>query len=306
MLWDPSAPSEAPLYILARWLQFSAVVVCIGALLFPYAIERATRFAIGHRTAEAMRSRVHLVAVVSALAALTGSILRLVMQRAGLNAALAPEVVPWRDLVSGMGGASFWLQLGATTLVLAGGRSGWRAALATLCAIPAISLAPGFAGHAAAGNPLALALGADAIHMLAAGSWIGMLIVLLVAAIPVVRDHEPGMTAPATRSMVGAFSPVALLSVALLAASGVYAGWRLVGTWEALLTTRYGHALIAKLVLVTFILSVGAANWLRFGPGSGTTHGASRFRASAWSEVLIAILIILVTAALTGRPSPRE
>jgi len=307
MLWDPSSPSEAPLYILVRWLSFSAIVLAIGALLFPRVMRTALRPVVTDETAGAVDAAIRRIVMASALAVAGAALIRLVMQRAMLNAAFAPDVTPWGDVLGGAFGAGFWLQLagGLLAVVASGRRDAVRTSIAIL-AIAAMAVSPGLSGHAAAGSPIALTLAADAIHMVAAGAWVGVLAVLILVALPVVRVREPEASGLATPAMVAAFSPVALGSVALLAISGVYAAWRLVGSFDALFSTRYGAALLVKVVLLLMIFAIGAVNWRRLGPASGTTGGAVRFRRAASAELAVAILVLLVTAALVGRPTPLE
>lgn len=306
MLWDPSSPSEAPLYILVRWFSFSATVLAIGALLFPRVADTALNSIVTRDTVRAVAAALRQVTMAAAGAVAIAAVLRLVMQRAMLNAAFAPDVIPWRDVAGGTFGAGIWLQLGGALLALAAaGRSGVRVVAAGL-AIAAMAVSPGLSGHAATGSPMAVSVVADAVHMLTAGAWVGMLAIMAWVAMPAVRAREPEATGLATRAMVGVFSPVALGSVALLAATGTYAAWRLVGSLDALFSTRYGAALLTKVALLMVTLVLGAINWRRLGPASSTAAGAHRFRRAAWAELLVAVLVLLVTAALVGRPSPSE
>ena len=133
-----------------------------------------------------------------------------------------------------------------------------------------------------------------------------MLAILLTVAMPIFRAREPDTCAPATRAMIAAFSPVALGSVGLLIASGVFAGWRLVGSWDALFSTRYGAALLVKVALLLVMMAFGALNWRWVGPAAGTPRGLARFRRVSSGELLVAVVVLLVTAALVGRPSPTE
>jgi putative copper export protein len=307
MLWDPSAPSEAPFYILVRWFSFSAIVLAIGALLFQRVVGAALRSAVTEATRAAVADATRRLALATGVAVAAAALLRVVMQRAMLNAAFAPEVVSWRDTAAGAFGIGFALQIGGGVLaVVASRRRGaLRGPLAAL-AMAAMAVSPGLSGHAAAGSPVTLSLAADAIHMVTAGAWVGMLALLALAAMPVIRAREPEAIGTATRAMVAAFSPVALGSVALLGTTGIYAAWRLVGSLHALVTTRYGAALLVKLGLLGVMLALGAINWRRLGPGASAAAGASRFRSAALAELTVAVLVLLVTAALVGRPSPVE
>ncbi len=307
MLWDPASPAEAPLYILVRWLSFSAIVLAIGALLFPRVVGGVLRSLGASETFRAVEDATGRVAMAAAMTVVLGAVLRVVMQRAALNAAFAPEVIPWRDVVTGTFALGLGLQLvGAAMAVGSAKATGrMRTALVSL-AISSMALGPGMSGHAAAGDPLALTLIADTVHVLTAGAWVGMLAILLVVAMPIFRAKEPETCAPATRAMIAAFSPVALGSVGLLVASGVLAGWRLVGSWEALFNTRYGAALLVKVALLAVMMAFGALNWRWVGPAAGTPRGLARFRRVSSGELLVAVAVLLVTAALVGRPSPTE
>lgn len=307
MLWDPSSPSEAPLYILVRWLSFSAIIVAIGGLLFKRVMGAPLRSAVTDGTRAAVDVVVQRVMMAAGAAVAVSAILRLLAQRAMLDVAFAPEIVPWRDVLAGTFGASVGLQLtgGALALAAAAG-SGTLSSTAAAMAIGAMAVSPGLSGHAATGSPAVLSLGADGLHMVTAGTWVGMLAFLAVVAIPVIRSCQPEVLGVATRAMVAAFSPVALGSAGLLAVTGTYAAWRLVGSFEALFTTRYGAALLVKLALVGVMLTLGAINWRRLGPASSTLTGSSRLRSAALAEVVVAVLVLLVTAALVGRPSPVE
>jgi copper transport protein len=307
MLWDPSSPSEAPLYILARWFSFSAIIVAIGGLLFQRMLGAAVRSAVMDSTRAAVDTAVQRATIAAAVGVAATAVLRFLAQRAMLNAAFAPDVVPWGDALAGTFGASVGLQLAGAGLSVAatvarGGGGGTTVALA----IGTMAVSPGLSGHAAAGSPAALSVGADGLHMITAGAWVGVLALLALVAMPVVRAREPEAVGLATRAMVAAFSPVALGSVGLLAITGTYAAWRLVGSLDALFATRYGAALLVKLTLLVAMLVLGAINWRRLGPTSGTVAGSSRFRRAALAELTVAVLVLLVTAALVGRPSPVE
>ncbi|WP_016906081.1 copper resistance CopC/CopD family protein [Streptomyces xiaopingdaonensis] len=114
----------------------------------------------------------------------------------------------------------------------------------------AIGLAAGWAAaeHASTGIQTAVAIPVDVLHLLAAGLWLGGLFcvfVLLrgVSAVP--------------REAVHRFSGLASVSVAVLAATGVYQAWRQVGSFDALFGTAYGQLLLVKTALVALLVCVG-------------------------------------------------
>jgi hypothetical protein len=63
------------------------------------------------------------------------------------------------------------------------------------------------------------------------------------------------------------FSKVATAAVVTLASTGLYAILLHVPCLQALVTTPYGRAFLVKLGLLTFVLAIGAANFLLRGRG---------------------------------------
>ncbi|MFJ6939238.1 copper resistance CopC/CopD family protein [Streptomyces sp. NPDC101132] len=101
--------------------------------------------------------------------------------------------------------------------------------------------------HASTGVQPGIAMPVDIVHLLAVAAWLGGLVVLLVALYRV-----PGIE----RAAVLRFSRVAFVSVAVLAATGVYQSWRQLGSWSALTGTAYGQLLLVKVGLVAVLVGV--------------------------------------------------
>jgi copper resistance protein D len=136
----------------------------------------------------------------------------------------------------------------------------WFAPAAALGLTAAIA----WTGHAAStlGQTGNLHLTADALHLIAAASWIGglvPLIVLLAAA----RRHQAVGWASLARDATMRFSTLGIVSVATLLATGVVNAWILVGSFHALVVTEYGQLLMLKLVVFAAMLVFAAVN--RFG-----------------------------------------
>ncbi|MFF0130329.1 CopD family protein [Streptomyces mirabilis] len=72
------------------------------------------------------------------------------------------------------------------------------------------------------------------------------------------------------------FSRLAFAAVAVLAATGLYQSWRLVGSWDALVSTGYGKLLLLKTAAVVAMLAVAGAGR----PGEGA-HDARTATAPA-------------------------
>ncbi|MEU5833931.1 copper resistance protein CopC [Streptomyces diacarni] len=104
------------------------------------------------------------------------------------------------------------------------------------------------AEHASTGIQTSLAMPVDILHLLAVALWLGGL-----AALFCLLRWGPSPSGTAVRR----FSAVALTSVTVLAATGLYQSWRQVGTLDALTSTSYGQLLLVKVALVAVLVGIG-------------------------------------------------
>ncbi len=193
------------------------------------------------------------------------------------------------------------------------------------------------AGHSAAGSGPADRAGvvADWLHLLAAATWAGGLFQLALV-LPLAWRHLVRLErVHLLGAVVPRFTGLAILSVAVLLATGTYQGWLLVGSWAALLTPGYGLVLLLKLLLLLPALALGGVNSLLMGrafdrarkaamtspspslrqaqgrllPRRGMASDAAGreaaslepgFRVAVRLELLAAGLILLLAGALTG------
>lgn len=181
------------------------------------------------------------------------------------------------------------------------GRLGWiLATVATLaaCAFPALT------GHANTGEGLTrlATVGADVVHVWAAGAWLGGLAVVLF--LDRWSRRAPDSSGSLLPTLVPAFSPLAVTSVALLVTTGVFASWIHLPGPSALLTTEYGRALAVKLLLVGVVLLLGFVNWRRLTPRLARPDGPEALTRSAWAELWIVQAVLVVTAVLVWTPPP--
>jgi putative copper export protein len=147
----------------------------------------------------------------------------------------------------------------------------------------------------------------NAVHVLAASTWIGTLLVLTIVGIHGVMRSA---TASAERALlvsdlVNSFSPLALTAATILVITGVTTAWLHLKRISALWTTSYGIALLVKLVLVAMVAVLGAWNWKRVRPSLGAEGTEETIRRSATMELTIAGLVLIATAVLVTLPSPK-
>ncbi len=146
--------------------------------------------------------------------------------------------------------------------------------------------------------------------MLAAGAWIGGLAVLVAALPAATRALEPGDRTRALSAVVGRFSGLALISVALLLAGGIAQSLLELGAVNDLWDTPFGRAIAIKAALVVVLLALGALNRRRTLPrlqraaDEGASPGGAGvlLRRTLRAEVALGVAALAVTGALAGYP----
>jgi putative copper export protein len=174
---------------------------------------------------------------------------------------------------------------------------------ARLTGLAAIGLAATFplTGHARAifhGSWLGVLSGA--VHIIAAGLWLGTLAVLASVAW---SGDAAGRGSRVTR-VIGAFSVVALIGASCTGLSGLLTGWQTVGSFAALTGSDYGRVLLLKLGCLTGVAALGAFNWRVVQPRLEAGTGDGLLRRSAWAELGLGAVLLLVTAILVALPAP--
>ncbi len=174
-----------------------------------------------------------------------------------------------------------------------------------LTSIPAAVAAATLAwtGHAGATEELAGTLhrAADVAHVWAAAGWIGALAVLLHSVLAL-RPSSGEMRRLST--MLARFSLMGTLVVATLVVSGAVNAVMIVGMTQlpALLGSRYGWLLGAKLTLFALMLGLAGANRWRLTPALEASDAPQRavahLRLSLLVETSAAIVIIGLVAWL--------
>jgi copper resistance protein D len=177
---------------------------------------------------------------------------------------------------------------------LAPGGRGRRLALLG-AAVAATSFAWVGHGRAAAQTLAPLLL---AVHVLAVSFWVGALGPLAIEA----RRRDPReLGAVAAR-----FGRIALAVVGTLLAAGAAVLWILLGGVSELWTSAYGRFASVKIALVACLLALAAWNKLHLVPRivAGDPVAVRSLRRSIRAEMLVAGLILLITAALTTLTGP--
>lgn len=312
---------ESPSIVLARWLNFAGIIMMIGTVAFrtlvvPGVTGQGNVQNNGSFAYRATRGAAKL-GLISAAVTLIAGIGRLYAQQAVVG-----DGVGIRTILH-----SFWGQIWCVELALAllaclafaiassshgvVGRD--RAWIAATMAALLLGATPSMSGHAmGAPEHRSISVALDIVHVIAAGGWLGGLLVVTLVGVPlaVAVAGDDGATGGVSlvAMLVNAFSPFALVFATAVVASGAVAAWLRIGSLAQLFHSAYGTVLLIKLGFVLLVLAGGAFNWLRM--RSALSHreaGATAigaFRRSAWLELSAGILVIVATAVLVATPPP--
>ena len=147
----------------------------------------------------------------------------------------------------------------------------------------------------------------NAVHILAASTWLGTLLVLTMIGIRgVIKSAAAGQQrAELVYDLVNSFSPLALTAATIVGISGLTTAWLHLKRVSSLWTTSYGLTLIVKLILVGIVVALGAWNWRRVRPSRGDEGSELTIRRSATMELTFAALVLIATSVLVTLPSPK-
>lgn len=297
--------------VYVRAVHFAATLVAAGALIFEVAVA-APAFAGAATSLEPeidfLRRRwAQLVWISLAVAAISGATW-LVLLAAEIYAAPIAEI--WRD--GGIGTVASQTRFGQVSL----GRLAAAMLLAvslpvrrrtnprlwnavTVVLATAVLIGPAWTGHAGATPGIAgeFPLAADALHLFAAGLWLGGLPPLAMLLAAAWRTKEPrwaGVTALAVQR----FSLLGIVSVGTLLASGIANSWYEVGTLDNLFATSYGRLVLIKIVIFAAMVALASVNRFYLTPRLATAAAVRRLYHNCAGETGLGFAAILVVGFL--------
>lgn len=289
----------------ARWFEFAAMLAILGALGFRHGVlpPLAVRGVVTSDAADRARRLGRIAIAVYVVAALVRLVAETIAMhgRGGFLGSMIPML---SQTTWGIG----WI-LGATGAVLL--FIGWslprRAAgiVGTPLALTGalgIVLAPALSGHAAASDYFVLSVTLDALHVAAAGLWIGGLLIVVTVGIPAMRRLE-GNPDAAVKALFSSFHPLALFCAPMVVVAGLATSWMRLGGFAGL-RTFYGSALLVKVGLFVAVAGLGTYNAFRARRKLGTPQGTQHIQRSARLELAIAALVLVATTFLVVSPVP--
>jgi copper transport protein len=322
--------TESPAYVpgipdvLARWVGYLAALLLAGGFLFRRFVAGPAMLQAGAEgLAEPYARQLRRAGLLACGALIVATLVGLTVQAA--NAADLPVWQalgePVARLLTTRLGLLWEARLICAILlvvVLWRGRGPIFDGLGLLLSLTVL-LAISLSSHAAAlpsGTWLAVFL--DWLHQVAAAAWVGGLFAFVLLLRLARAEPDTIGTTSLVASVVPRFSLLAIVSVVVLAGTGLFHSWLQVKVPPAL-ATLYGGALIAKLLLIAPMLVLGAANLLIARPRLGRAVSARgraitanahtlvrRLHLALVAEVGLAIGVLLATALLTSSEPARE
>jgi copper transport protein len=288
-------PGFSTIKALAELIQFVGYFLAVGAVGFRFGVVRRARGMSDEARAILRADNAALLGIFGVLlltvATLSGPFLQSVTQHKTFAASLPKNLGPFEFKL-----VTLTLALVGFALIRATPPLGW--ALAVLGVLFTV-VQPLYTGK--------LSSKVNAVHVLAASTWLGTLLVLTVIGIRgVIRSSSAGQQrAELIGDLVNSFSPLALIAATIVGITGVTTAWLHLKRISSLYTTSYGLALVVKLILVGIVMALGAWNWKRVRPSLGGEGTDLTIRRSATMELAFAALVLIATSVLVTLPSPR-
>ncbi len=132
----------------------------------------------------------------------------------------------------------------------------------------ALLIAITMSSHAAAVAPnvVIYALLTDWLHLVAAALWVGGMLYIATSYLPVQRKLSIPEQARSLVAVLPYYSPWAIAGVVILAVTGPFSATVHLTSWEQLLSTAYGRALVVKVLLVGGLLLTSTIHVLLLRP----------------------------------------
>ena len=309
-----------------RGAHYASIILLFGCFVFQLAVaEPALRTArAGAAERRQLEGFLRAVAAASLQSGLLTGIVWLWLNAADMSGETLGAAFSWQLFGTVLGDTGFgvlWQFRGAVAILLGAllaipllvRRTGKTPAVRLACATAGVLLSGlilaslALTGHAVdnSGTARVWHLGADLLHLLAAGGWLGSLPPLVFV---LWQAREPGALNQLriAQAATSRFSTLGLVTVATLIVTGSINTWYLVGSVPALVGTPYGRVLLVKLALFAGMLALAAVNRLKLTPlllavpadPIGMPHPVRRLCRSVMVETGLAILLLLAVGSL--------
>jgi copper transport protein len=341
---DPeSGAVTSAAFAVARGLGYLAMALAVGGVVFLLVVWRPALARVGggagewSRVSERFARQSRKVVVGAVLLGLVATALAIVLEGAtaagvsfwaALDLGVLELVSDTRVVQAWSARLLIWLVFGGLVLALLRSRrmpvlrraslgadgsaltSGPSRALvfSLMLAMAALAMTAPLGGHAASHSPRGLLVGVDTAHVLCMCTWLGGLVMLVIALVVTAHALVPESRTPLMATVVGRFSRTATVVVPLVLLTGIVNSVVLVASFDALVATAYGRLVLAKIALLVALVALGALNQRRILPqlralaagGAEPGRAALVLRRSVTLEVGFVLLVLGVTSVLVA------
>ncbi len=291
----------------SRWVELVALLTLVGAVIYRLFILQDAALPPAITADSADRTR--RLAIGAVLLFLVATATRVVSESNLMPRESSGRMHAVIGIIRDTGWGHGWtIGLVGALLMLAGlvaGRGsyvGW--AIAGL-GVAAVATSEALTGHAGASiHRLPLAVAVDVAHVLGAGGWIGGLAVVMFCGMPALRAVSDDERPRAGSSLVRAYHRATVDSVTVVVATALVAAWLRLGKISELWTSAYGNMLLRKIIFVVVLLAFGLFHWRTAVKPDWDDDSKFRFQRSVAFELVIAAVVVAITALLIGMNPP--
>lgn len=168
-----------------------------------------------------------------------------------------------------------------------------------------------FSGHAFVSSPRLLALANDILHLLAGSIWFSGIVVLASAAPHAWKTLRAHLRVAFLTPLVVRFSRLALVAIAVVAATGTVNSFFNLESWGDLTSSGYGGLLLSKITVFLGVLVLGGINHFyvrnRLARATDDRARAVRrlFEKTIAVELALALCLFALTSVLVGSARTR-
>jgi copper transport protein len=170
-----------------------------------------------------------------------------------------------------------------------------------------------FSGHASVSSPMWLAVVNDILHLGAGATWFAGIIVLAIALPDAWQGRTTSERIRLLSEVVSRFSRMALIAIAVVAATGTISSFLNIEAPGDLIDSGYGRVVVIKIGLFTAVVVLGAVNHLHVRKrlaAASTDDAASDpydlFRKTIAIELVVGLVLMGSTGLLVGLPRTRK
>jgi putative copper resistance protein D len=304
--------------IAVRAIHFASTAIVAGAVIFAFFVAEPELKAASPSTSRFRAQMAWLLWINFAVAVASGAAWLVLLAAQIGDRALTmvfSDGIAWTVLTQTRFGWVWQLRLLCAAMLAglllikpqSGHRSRWSGLLAISVAVGLLGTLA-WAGHGGAtpGRAGYLHLGADFLHLVAAGVWLGSLIPLALLLGQQRQADDDDWGALAIRA-THRFSDIGVVSVITILASGIVNTWFLSGGVEGLVTTDYGRLLLMKIALFVAMICFATVNRFHLLPQSSSSQEGSFYamraiQRNALIEMLLGLGVIVIVAFLGTLP----